>query len=64
MRWDHWLEMVVPGARILQDEFPRLFVDYRRDCRAEGPPHGAAVVRASPPSLPLSFIPILLFVCA
>ena len=44
MRWDHWLEMVVPNARILQEDLPTLFVDYRKDCVPDGPPAGAAVV--------------------
>ena len=44
MRWDHWVEMVAPGAHLLQDAYPRLFVDYRLDCREHGPPAEAAVV--------------------
>eukprot|EP00965_Chrysotila_dentata_P220210 6191639-Pleurochrysis_carterae.AAC.3 len=30
MRWDHWLEMMLPAAHMLQDIFPGLVVDYRR----------------------------------
>jgi len=44
MRWDHWLEMVVPTAHTLQQLFPGLFVDYRKHCSAKGPPQGAALV--------------------
>lgn len=45
MRWDHWVEMVVPRADLLQDAFPDVFVDYRTHCRDRGsPPNGAAVV--------------------
>ena len=43
MRWDHWVEMVAPGAHVLQELFPGLFVDFRGDCK-DGPPAGAAVV--------------------
>ena len=43
MRWDHWVEMVAPGAHVLQELFPGLFVDFRGDCK-NGPPAGAAVV--------------------
>ena len=45
MRWDHWCEMLVPGAHTLQRCFPGMFVDYRSHCRgANGPPADAAVV--------------------
>ncbi|KOO34019.1 tpr domain containing protein, partial [Chrysochromulina tobinii] len=44
MRWDHWVEMLVPRAHLLQDVCPGLIVDYRSHCRASGPPEGAAVV--------------------
>ena len=43
MRWDHWVEMLVPSAHLLQEAFPGLFADYRKDCKS-GPPAGAAVV--------------------
>ena len=39
MRWDHWVEMVAPGAHVLQELFPGLFVDFRGDC-AERPAGG------------------------
>ena len=45
MRWDHWVEMVVPSAHLLQDMHPELFVDYRQACRGRAaPPPRAAVV--------------------
>ena len=45
MRWDHWVEMVVPRAELLQDSYPGLFVDFRTHCKGEaGPPDGAACV--------------------
>ena len=45
MRWDHWVEMLVPGAHTLQACFPGVFVDYRNHCREQGaPPKGSAVV--------------------
>ena len=44
MRWDHWVEMVAPGAHLLQDLFPGVFVDFRTHCRELGPPASAAVV--------------------
>ena len=45
MRWDHWLEMVVPTAHLVQDAFPGLVVDYRQACAGRArPPAGAAVV--------------------
>jgi len=44
MRWDHWIEMVVPQATALQAKFPGMFVDFKRACGKDGPPAGAAVV--------------------
>eukprot|EP00966_Prymnesium_polylepis_P295554 6825520-Prymnesium_polylepis.1 len=45
MRWDHWVEMVVPAAHLLQVLHPGLLVDFRTDCAAAGtPPTGAALV--------------------
>ena len=45
MRWDHWVEMLLPDADVLQQLYPGLFVDYRRHCReAGGPPPGSACV--------------------
>ena len=44
MRWDHWVEMVVPRATLLQRELPGLCVDYKSACAESGPPAGAAVV--------------------
>jgi hypothetical protein len=50
MRWDHWVEMVVPEAHLLQDIYPQLFVDYRKDCTAGVPrrgPHAATQARVA-----------------
>ena len=45
MRWDHWCEMLLPAADILQELYPGVFVDYRSHCRGvDGPPAGSAVV--------------------
>ena len=44
MRWDHWVEMLVQDADLLQDVFPTLFADYRQHCRQSGPPDGAAII--------------------
>lgn len=42
-RFDHWLEMNVHSAVLLQDEFPGAFVDFVGDCGAGtlDPPAGA-----------------------
>ena len=45
MRWDHWVEMNVPNADLLQSLHPGLFVDFRTHCKATGaPPSGSACV--------------------
>ena len=44
MRWDHWVEMVVPQAHLLQSLFPGVLVDYRTSCASSGPPATAALV--------------------
>ena len=44
MRWDHWVEMIIPEAHIIQDIFPGVVVDYRKHCTSAGPPPTAAIV--------------------
>lgn len=44
MRWDHWVEMVVPRAHLIQRAFPGLVADFCTDCAGGEPPAGAAIV--------------------
>lgn len=44
MRWDHWVEMVVPNAHLIQQAFPGLVADFSRDCAGGEPPLGTAIV--------------------
>jgi len=44
MRFDHYLEMLVHNAIILQDEVPGRILDYTTHCQQESLPEGCSIV--------------------